>query len=203
MHASRSRSRVSARAAQVVRDRTCPRAHPAGNEPPRPLPRPARANRRRPPPGSAPLAETEPLRVEPKSPSGRKRAAQASPPTGKSETPPAPAPRNRAAEGRGEWRSGVLPPEERGPASLLRADRDPRLPPLAGAGPAHRHRLGRLARSRAATRDLGMKGLTARASCPRESRRRSGAWLRSAAGIGAWKSWGRGGAAGGVRQSLD
>ena len=47
-HASRSRSRVSARAAQVARDRTCPRAQPAGSGPPRPLPRPPRAKRHRP-----------------------------------------------------------------------------------------------------------------------------------------------------------
>ena len=67
---------------------------------------------------------------------------------------------------RGEWRSGVLPPEERGPESLLRADRDPRLPPLGGAGPARRHRLGRLARSRAATRGLGLRGLAARVFGP-------------------------------------
>src|SRR5271166_3054803 len=70
--------------------------------------------------------------------------------------------RNRAAEGRGTWRPGVLHPEERGPASLLRADRHPCLPPLAGAGPARWHRLGRLARSRAATRGLGMRGMAGR-----------------------------------------
>src|SRR5208282_303879 len=68
---------------------------------------------------------------------------------------------NRAAEGRGTWRPGVLQPEERGPASLLRADSHSCLPPLAGAGPTFWHRLGRLARSRAATRGLGMRGLAA------------------------------------------
>src|SRR5271166_6559258 len=81
--------------------------------------------------------------------------------------------RNRAAEGRGAWRPGVLQPEERGPASLLRADRYPCLLPLAGAGPARRHRPGRLARSRAATRGLGLRGLAARVFGPRESRRQS------------------------------
>ena len=39
------------------------------------------------------------------------------------------------------------------------------------AGPARRHRLGRLARRRAATRGLGLRGLAARSSAPRESRR--------------------------------
>src|SRR5271166_6334152 len=81
--------------------------------------------------------------------------------------------RNRAAEGRGAWRPGVLQPEERGPASLLRADRYPCLLPLASAGPARRHRPGRLARSRAATRGLGLRGLAARVFGPRESRRQS------------------------------
>src|SRR5271166_3928237 len=81
--------------------------------------------------------------------------------------------RNRAAEGRGAWRPGVLQPEERVPASLLRADRYPCLLPLAGAGPARRHRPGRLARSRAATRGLGLRGLAARVFGPRESRRQS------------------------------
>jgi hypothetical protein len=70
---------------------------------------------------------------------------------------------NRAAEGRGTWRPGVLQPKERGPASLLRANRHSCLPPLAGAGPARWHRLGRLARSRAATRGLGIRSLAARA----------------------------------------
>ena len=70
---------------------------------------------------------------------------------------------NRAAEGRGTWRPGALQPKERGPASLLRADRHSCLPPLAGAGPVRWHRLGRLARSRAATRGLGIRSLAARA----------------------------------------
>src|SRR5271165_364598 len=81
--------------------------------------------------------------------------------------------RNRAAEGREAWRLGVLQPEERGPASLRRADRYPCLLPLASAGPARRHRPGRLARSRAATRGLGLRGLAARVFGPRESRRQS------------------------------
>src|SRR5271157_2189362 len=74
--------------------------------------------------------------------------------------------RNRPAEGRGAWRPGVLQPEERGPASLLRADRYPCLLPLASAGPARWHRPGRLARSRAATRGLGLRGLAARVFGP-------------------------------------
>src|SRR5271157_1095611 len=82
--------------------------------------------------------------------------------------------RNRPAEGRGAWRPGVLQPEERGPASLLRADRYPCLLPLASAGPARRHRPGRLARSRAATRGLGLRGLAARAFGSWDRRRRSG-----------------------------
>src|SRR5271157_5701258 len=53
-----------------------------------------------------------------------------------------------------------------GPESLLQGDRVPRLLPLAGAGPARRHRLGRLARSRAATRGLGLRGLAARVFGP-------------------------------------
>ena len=102
-----------------------------------------------------------------KSPSGRKRVTRASSPTGKSETPPAPAAREtEPLSGRGGWRSGVPPPQGRGPASLLRGDRVPRLLPLAGAGPARRHRLGRLARSRAATRGLGLRGLAARVFGP-------------------------------------
>ena len=54
--------------------------------------------------------------------------------------------------------------EDRRPSSEQIAH--PRLPPLAGAGPARRHRLGRLARSRAATRGLGLRGLAARVFGP-------------------------------------
>ena len=73
---------------------------------------------------------------------------------------------DRAEAGRGGWRAGVPSPQGRGPASLLRDDCAPRLQPLAGAGPARRHRLGRLARSRAATRGLGLRGLAARVFGP-------------------------------------
>ena len=101
-----------------------------------------------------------------KSPSTRKRATRASSPPGENEILPIPAAQDRAAAGRGGWRAGGPPPQGREPASLLRDDCAPRLQPLAGAGPAHRHRLGRLARSRAATCSLSLSGLTARVFGP-------------------------------------
>ena len=92
-----------------------------------------------------------------KSPSGRKRVTRASSPTGENEILPTPAVRSTKPK-----------PVEAGgvPASLLQGDRVPRLLPLAGAGPARRHRLGQLARSRAATRGLGLRGLAARVFGP-------------------------------------
>ena len=72
----------------------------------------------------------------------------------------------QAEAGRGGWRFGVPPPQGRGPESLLRGDRASRLLPLAGAGQARRHRLGRLVRRRAATRGLGLRGLAARVFGP-------------------------------------
>ena len=129
-HASRSRSRVSARAAQVARDRTMS-----------------------------------------KSSSTRKRATRASSPTGENEILPIP-PAARSTEPKPVEAGGVpasLGPQGRGPESLPRDDLAPRLLPLAGAGPADRHRLGRLARSRAATCGLGLRGLAARVFGPRKS----------------------------------